>query len=253
MEPPHGAIDAAMFRHLLSLGYDAALVAPELLLIHNRREAWEPTIGLERSVIAPGGFPIIPRIRAYPFWKNDVLLAAFLRQPIVVTVHHQDAAQGMNAFAEIARTVNGLGAVVWSNMAKLSQGNYMQKIVGDLLVVRMCSRALRVTVPAGVRQIRVLRPWVEPGNPQKVVIRSCRGIVYEGPAEALTRPGTVDEFTVVEVTSERPKAQDFLSVSRPKVHLWPIARKIITEIRDRSTPALTLVGLGRRSTRRPPR
>jgi hypothetical protein len=249
MEPPHGPVLAEMFPHLVSLGYGAALATFELLVRMNRLSAWPATIGLESSTIIAGGLPVIPSIRAYPSWKNDVMLAAFLRQPIAVTVHHQDAAQDMAGLADIAAAVNRLGDVVWSDMRGILRDNYVQRLEGDVLHVRMHSRAVTVRIPAGARQICVHRSWIAAGQNERIVIRSNRGTVVEGLAGAQTQPEAVEEGDLVEVRTKRVNPLHYSSVAQPGISLWPIARKMMMEVRDRLTPALSLVGLGWQSTR----
>jgi len=250
MEPPHGAVLAEMFPHLLSLGFDAALATFELLVRCNRSSAWPTTIGLDSSAIVAGGLPVIPRVRAYASWKNDIMLAAFLRQPIVVTVHHQDAAQEMAAFADIARTVNSSENIVWSDFQGILRSNYVQRLVGDVLHVRMHSRAVTVRIPSGARQVCVHRSWIAADRRENIVMRSSRGTVFEGVAGAQTQPEAVEEGDLVEVRTERVNPLHFSSVAQPGMSLWPIPRKMMMEVRDRLTPALSLVGLGWQSARK---
>jgi hypothetical protein len=249
MEPPHGTVLDEMFPHLLSLGYDAALATFELLVRLNRLSAWPAAIGLGLSTIVAGGLPVIPRIRAYPSWKNDIMLAAFLRQPIAVTVHHQDAAKGMEGLAEIARTVNSIGDVVWSDIPGVLQSSYVQRLEGDVLHVRMHSRAVTVRIPSGARQICLHRSWIAADQRERIVMRSSRGTVVERLAGAQTQPEAVEEGDLVEVRAERVSQLHFSSVAQPGISLWPIARKMLMEVRDRLTPALSRVGLGWQSTR----
>jgi len=251
MEPPHGAIAEDMFAPLLSFGYEAALATSELLVNHNRQAAWPATIGLERASMLGGGLPVLPRIGATPFWKNDVLLSAFLRQPIAVTVHHQDAARDMDGLAEIARVVNRFGTVVWTDIPRMLRTNYVQRTVGDVLFVRMHSRAVAVHVPAGVTQMCIQRSWVADGSSERVVIASAGDILFDGPAGALTEPLAVAPGGMLDVRSERPNPRHFSSVAEPAVPVWAIARKMMMEARDRLTPALSRLGLGWDSTRTP--
>jgi hypothetical protein len=250
MEAPHGILLDEMFPHLLSSGYDAALATFELLVRMNRLSTWPATIGLESSTIIAGGLPVIPRIRAYPSWKNDILLAAFLRQPIAVIVHHQDAAEEMAVLAEIARTVNSIGNIVWSDLQGILRSNYVQRLVGDVLHVRMHSRAVTVRIPSGARQICVHRSWIAADHRENIVMRSSRGTVIEGVPGTETRPEAVEEGGLVEVRSERVNPLHFSSVAQPGISLYPIVRKLTMEVRDRLTPALSRVGLGWQSARK---
>ena len=133
MEAPHGALAEEMFGALLSLGYEAALCTTELLALHNPNISWPATVGLRRSEILGGGLPVIPRIKISQDWKNDVLLKAFLRQPIIIAGHHTDAARGMELMAELAKVIRGLGGVTWSDLTDVLRTNYLQKREGDVL------------------------------------------------------------------------------------------------------------------------
>jgi hypothetical protein len=238
-----------MFPHLLSLGYEGALATFELLVRSDRSCAWPATIGLESFAVAAGGLPIIPRIRAHPSWKNDVVLAAFLRQPIAVAVHHQDAAQEMAPLAEIARTVNSVGNIVWSDLPGTLRTSYVQKIAGDVLHVRMYSSAVTVRMPDGARRICVHRPWIAEGHTERIRIRLVHGSEIEEDVGAVSRPVSLLESEVVEVRSEARAPLDLSSVAPSGVHLWPIARKAMMELRDRVTPVLSRFGFGWESTR----
>jgi hypothetical protein len=178
------------------------------------------------------------------------MLAAFLRQPIAVTVHHQDAAQEMSALAEIARTVNSTGHTVWSDMHGMLRSNYVQRLSGEVLHVRMHSRAVTVRIPSGARQMCVHRSWMAADHRENIVMRSSRGTVIEGVAGAETQPEAVEDGDLVEVRTDRVDPLHFSSVAQPGFLLWPIARKMMMEVRDRLTPALSRVGLGWQSTRK---
>jgi hypothetical protein len=113
----------------------------------------------------------------------------------------------------------------------------------------MHSRAVTVRVPSGARQVCVHRSWIAPDQRERIVMRSGRGTVIEGAAGAQTQPEAVEEGDLVEVRTERVNPLHYSSVAQPGISLWPIARKMMMEVRDRLTPALSLVGLGWQSTR----
>jgi hypothetical protein len=250
MEPPHGAVTSDLFPHLLALGYEAALATFESLVRMNRPFAWPAKLGLEPAALLAGGLPVLPRVQAGPAWKTDVKLAAFLRQPVAVTVHHQDAAQRMEALAEIAECVNSIGDVTWSGIPSIVRCNYRERREGDVLHVQMWSRAVTVNVPADVRKICIHRPWLTEGQSEKVIVRPTEGSVFEADVGAVSQRFAV-RATVVNVSSQLAGPIHYSSVPQPGLPLWPIARKVMMEVRDRLTPALSLVGIGGRSTRSP--
>ena len=238
MEAPYGAVAVDMFPHMLALGYEAALCTPELLVQHNPRMAWPATYGLDRSEILGGGLPVIPRIKMSPDWKNDVLLAAFLRQPIVVAGHHYDAAHSMEFLAELAETVNRLEGVAWSDFPEILRNNYRWRRDGETLNVRMYSRRVTLTTPVGVRYLRVQRPWVEEDRGESLTVVTRSGTTAVQMAGPLTEEIPLGDAGLVEVTSQIEHPLDYSSVHPPFPSPWPYTRKILMEFRDRLSPML---------------
>jgi hypothetical protein len=248
MEAPHGALANDMFQHLLVLGYEAALCTAELLVRHNPDATWPATFGMHRSEILGGGLPVSPRIRMSSHWRNDVLLKAFLRQPIIIAGHHYDAANGMELLAQIATVVNGLGTVIWSDVQGVLQTNYLQRMEGDQLRVKMYSRRIRIVLPPGVRGLCVERPWLEPGRAEKLLIEPDGGAKMELETGPATDWIALGKAMVVDITSQVANPLASSKVPPPAPSPWPVARKILMEVRDRLSTALPIVGrLCRRS------
>ena len=182
-----------------------------------------------------------------PHWKNDILLAAFLRQPIIVTAHHHDAAHGMEVLAEIADRVNSLGAVTWSDPQAILRTNYLQRTEGARLRVKMYSRCVRIAVPPGVRHLSVERPWIAPDLMERMFVTS------QSVTRTLESPGPVTENIAlgdgdaVELSSEVANPLLCSRVNRPRVRARVIARKILMEARDRLSPVLPFVHHARRN------
>jgi hypothetical protein len=239
MEAPHGGFSISVFALLASLGYEAALVTPELLLRYDPSSAWAPGLGMEMAEMLPGGLAGIPRVRLDQDWKTEALLAAFLGQPIVVAGHHYDAAGGMSLFGKIAETINGLGDVQWSDTQSLARTNYKTRQAGDHLSVKMYSRRVTVSIPEGVRQLTISRPWIAEGVAETLVV----GVPDNG-AGGSWRSGMVSDPIPVtapatwEIRSISPNAVDYRTIPSPRTRLWPIMRKALVEIRDRTYPVL---------------
>ena len=250
MEAPHGAMAADMFPHLLALGYEAALCTPELLVQHNPRTAWPAAFGLDRSDMLGGGLPVIPRIRMSSHWRNDVLLAAFLRQPIIIAGHHYDAANRMEFLEELADMVNQMEGVVWSDLREILRTNCRQRIEGDVLIVKMYSRRVRVAVAPGVRQLSVWRPWLEEDDTERLVIAldsDTKTLPAEGPMAKDIELGATGT-RIVEIASEIEHPLGLSSINSPLPSPWPLARKMLMEIRDRLSPMMPAVDRLRRPT-----
>jgi hypothetical protein len=202
---------------------------------------WPAAFGLDRSEVLGGGLPVIPRIRMSSDWKNEVLLAAFLRQPIVVAGHHHDAAHGMEFLAELADTVNRLEGIAWADLPEILRINYRWRQDGDTLIVRMYSRRVAFTPPTGVRQLRVERRWVDESHGERLKIVTSSGVTTLPAAGPLSEDLPLTDAGAVELTSQIENPLNFSSVHSPFPSPWPLTRKILMEFRDRLSPLLPAV------------
>jgi hypothetical protein len=241
MEAPYGAFAENLFQDLLVLGYEAALCTAELLVQHNPGVAWSPAIGLDRSEVLGGGLPVIPRIRMSAEWKNEVLLAAFLNQPIIVSGHHLDAAHDLEFLADLAGMVNGLHGVTWSDLSGILRSNFAQTVEGDVLTVKLYSRRVVVPIPQGTRNLRVQRSWISGEQTERLTISTGINGGSTSAAGELSGLFPVGNASEVKITSEIENPLDFSTVSLPPLHPWPIARKIMMEVRDRLSPAMPFI------------
>lgn len=242
MEAPHGAITVGVLPHMLRLGYEAALVTTELLVRYNPAIAWSVTIGTRRSEVLARGLPILPRIILSADWKGDALLAAFLRQPVVMAGHHHDARRGLELLENIGRTLTGITGVSWANLRDILQTNYEYKVTGDVLTVRLYSRRVKIALPPGIRFLRVERPWLEDGGNERLVLGSAQGTAELIECGRDSEPFAIGQADTVEVASQLSTPLDSAQVLPPPARPWPYARKFFMEIRDRFAPAL--FGLG---------
>lgn len=235
MEPPHGAIASQAFQELLALGYDATLCTTEHLVRYNSHVSWPAAVGMGRTEVLGGGMPVLPRIRMSADWKNDVILAAFLRQPIIVAGHHQDAADGLGLLEEMAKLIKSFGNVEWSDLEGTLRTNHLEKVQGELHSVKMYARKVRVTIPAGVQRLRIERPWVPEGVPEPLTVRA-RGEVKRFPRAGNSICFEQRSGATVELFSERISTLNFAEVKPRLMSLWPVSRKIMMEMRDRLLP-----------------
>jgi hypothetical protein len=241
MEAPYGAFAENLLDDLLVLGYEAALCTTALLVQHNPRAAWPAAFGLDRSDLLGGGLPVLPRIRMSSDWKNDVLLAAFLRQPVIVSGHHFDAAHELEFLADLACTVNGLDGVTWSDLPGILRANYRQRIEGDLLTVKLFSRNVVVSIPPGTRSLRVERSWIPQGHTERLTISTDVSGAATTAAERLSGTFAVGGGREARIVSEIENPLHFSTVTMPRPNPWPIARKIMMEVRDRLSPAIPFI------------
>ena len=236
MEAPHGVVADSMFQDLLTLGYEAALCTTEWLVRYNPHTSWPATIGMDKTQFL-GGLPVLPRIRMSPHWKNDVLLAAFLRQPILVVGHHWDAVGQLAAMADIAKVINSLKGVRWSPPAEIARSNYKELRRGDSLDLKIYSRRVRFSVPYGVKNIFVHRPWLQSDGPEEMlIVNGSDRQLFHAPGPAVVGPIQARDRDLLEIFSPQANPVDPRIVEAPKPRCWPVLRKGLMEVRDRSAP-----------------
>jgi len=236
MEAPHGVIASEAFGPLVSLGYEAALYTPSQFINWNRNECWPASFGSSPVDVFPKGLCAVPRLVMSREWRADVVIAAFLRQPIVLAGHHQDLFAGLELLSEFAIFVNRLGNVRWSNLSEIAKSSFTSRREGSSWVVRMGARAVECHVPPGVTQVVIERPWVlgeaepmtmsglyETGEPLTLMagavseplpwrLEAGGGLIIESPPRVAISPN---------------------SVGSPPKRIWYIVRKILVEARDR--------------------
>lgn len=225
MAPPHGACSEAMTEEMAALGYDALCVSrpypwresppPDRVLA-----GWCPT------EIVASGLPVIPRLH-FSADRDEIILRAFLRQPIVLYGHHGDVRDGLEFLREAAAQVNAAGDVRWKSLQEIVTSSYGTRVVGKRLHVRLHTRGASVLVPEGVSELVVELP-------------------PSGPLERIAVDGqTVSKFPIVvgagrrvEVRLDRPDASELsvMGVARPRI--WPYVRRGLAETRDMLLPLL---------------
>jgi hypothetical protein len=236
MEPPHGALADRVFPHLLALGYEATLGETKLLARHNPAAAWPAGFGLDRSQILGGGMPLIPRFKMSPHWRNGVLLAAFLRQPIVIVLHHEDVADGYEPLVEVARMINQLNGVTWTSPLGIARSNYTELRREDELNIKAYSRRILLAIPPGIKSLSIRRPWLQGGGTEELVMRNSGREIFRAAGSGILGPIPLESPCELEVYSPPTNPIDHRTVRVPRFRCWPVARKVLMEARDRSAP-----------------
>lgn len=237
MEAPHGAISHNMMGHLMALGYEAILCTPDLLVQHNPGVVWPLTLGIDRADFLGGGLPAILRIRMSAYWKNEVIFASLLRKPFVIAGHHWDAADKFRLLEEIAGTINGLGCVNWGSPLDIARNNYKHMRRGSEFNLKLYSRNIRVCMPEGVTSLFIHRPWLQSADETETLLVSQSGSeIFTGVGDAVIGPISVDPGALLDISSLPNRQIDFRTVKTPRIKGWPVLRKILMEMRDRSSP-----------------
>jgi len=118
MVPPHGACSEEMLGALPEFGFEAACISHGSLRAFNGGKPWTKYLGYLPSEIIQG-CSVLPRwgLSANP--TNTILVAAYLKQPILLRGHHRDLKDGVELLDDHARFINSLGSVTWANLSTL--------------------------------------------------------------------------------------------------------------------------------------
>jgi hypothetical protein len=214
MVPPHERISDDALRGLVDCGFEAVCTARPFPSLPAEGKSWlvhpddaDPLAACTPAYPTLSGLPNVLRLDfGHP--REELVLRAFLGQPLVVYGHHDDLAHGLDLLAEVAEQVNRLGDVRWGSLGDIVRAGVQTRVDGTTLHVRPLARRIAVDVPAGVDELRVGPGPCAPGT---------RSLAVNG-------PGTYD----VEIVGA-PVA----SAAGGRARLRPLARRIATEGRDR--------------------
>lgn len=235
MAAPHGACSQDMAGVLLRMGFEAACISRGSMMHHNPDSVWPLTIGLNPAEFMGAGLPVIPRFRIQSDCEINMLLAAFLGQPVIPVGHHEDVAGGLDLLVQLAGRLNGIGVVRWMNMKSIARSNFCTRREGKVLHLNLFSRRVEFKVPQGIDQLCIHRPWLKDGAVEALELRLSSGNPTLLPAYN-GEPLATDSCEDIEIHSIPPGAIDPRTVSLERTPLWAIARRQICESRDRLKP-----------------
>lgn len=245
MAPPHGACSEAMMRAMRDAGFEAACISPASVRSANPDAKWKNDLGLYPAAMI-SGFPVIPRFRLEAQREGSIWLAMYLDQPLILVGHHWDLAEGTDLLAKTAKIINGLGDVVWADLATIARRNYRHRIESNRLRIQPFCRILHVDVPEGVTEIEIEAPWLEAGSARFAGRSHGESLVGDQTIDAngngttiSVHPGSRVDLELIEAESSPPTPK------LPRTPLPALARRILVEMRDRSMPHLpTKLGRG---------
>ena len=229
MVPPHGACSEEMLALLPTFGFEAACLSHGSLRAHNRDKAWTRTLGYSPSELVQG-CPVLPRWGLSGRIKNTILLAAYLKQPVILRGHHQDLRDGVELLDQLAGFINGLGPVRWANLTDLSRLNYEWRMEGSMCRIKPLGRRLDFQMPEGAGGFVI----DDPGGGFSPLWQ-VSGLVAGGLTVRAWHEISVPERFKGELSlSTAIPARDLQPETRTK---WPPAtafvRRLLTEARDR--------------------
>lgn len=243
MVAPHERLSEGALAALLACGYEAfcgarpypwITASPDLSWLTRPVDAG-PLIGWGSAQLMPGGFPLLMRLDfGHP--REELVIRAFLGQPLIMYGHHDLLEPGTETLESVAAEINRLGVTGWSSLTGIARAATEQRRSGELLELRMLGRRVRFEVPDGVREVRVDTSAVAPSERTPLLVWGAAGegakLVTEGNVcLSAERPGFVE--------LQMAGAVDPESVPRPRLSARPLARRRVTEWRDRSRPVLS--------------
>ena len=107
---------------MLQLGFEA-LVIDRANPWRFRPEKEKPVAGWELAELVSGGMPVIRR-EGLSVSREDLILRAFLGQPLVLYGHHDDLSEGPDFLATLANEINRLGEVRWTSLGEIARTNF---------------------------------------------------------------------------------------------------------------------------------
>jgi hypothetical protein len=160
------------------------------------------------------------------FLPAELVLRAYLDQPLILYGHHDDLSDGLDVLAERSTAVNRLGPVRWGSLRSLAAANVRWRLDGDLLRLRPYSRQVTFEVSAEAKQVVVEPFWNVDGER----VQTPTGAVPVGEPFEITGPGPLDLHLA------RPDTVDPRGVATPPRRPWPLVRRLAGETRDRVAP-----------------
>jgi hypothetical protein len=228
MVPPHGACSSQMLAALPMAGFEAACISTNSLLAHNRDEAWTSTAGFAPcEVIA--GCCVLPRWGLTGAVENNLLIAAYLGQPLILRGHHQDLKDGLGAFDQLAGFINRLGNVRWSNLTGLCRLNYEWRMDGTTCRLKPYGNAVEFDVPTGTTSLRI--DDIAGGADRIWEVQTHTGAIHAvASGHSFDMTGRAGSAIVVN-RIDRPRPP--LAYAAPRTSAKVILRRLLTEARDR--------------------
>jgi hypothetical protein len=225
MSPPHALVSEATMAALLRIGFEAICY-------------WGPSDGTPRDIDGwnpadlhlGGGLPGCHRV-PLDTGPDELVLRLFLDQPLLLSGHHNDLADGLDVLARSAATVNDLGVIRWPTLTGLLRQNYLCRQEADVLRVRAFARRLTLGPRPGVSRVAI--EW--PGNQDEAgsAVVELSGMA---PDQIELGAGAID------VRLAPGGGVDPLQIAPLPLRPWPVVRRCMTEGRDRLMPLLRVGG-----------
>jgi hypothetical protein len=237
MVPPHERVSEQAARGLVTCDYDALCTTrPYPWLVSGLGQPWltrppeaGPLAGWESVDVVGDGLPVLLR-SSFEHPREDLVLRAFLGQPLILYGHHEDLRDGMDLLANAAADVNRLGDVRWGSLELLARGGVETLLDDGTLHLRPRARRVRVELPAGVEEIQVDPSVLGLPADAPVAVRSADG----GSASARCSEAiAAAACSMLELECGAARELPQPASVAPHRHVWPLTRRLASEARDR--------------------
>jgi hypothetical protein len=247
MVPPHERVSRASARALARMGYEAICNTrpyPWARALDQRGPAWltrpaeaGPLTGWESVDVVGDGLPVLLRA-GFEHPREDLALRAFLGQPLILYGHHDDLRDGLGVLERSAAEINALGDVAWGPLHGLARGAVETCIDGAVLHARPRARRTSLAVPEGAEELVLDGGALELGEGGRFLVRQS-GDPTVTHVVAAGEPIRVSGHGRVDVTA-RPALPIPAAPGAPRrALLWPVARRVAVEGRDRAQAILS--------------
>jgi hypothetical protein len=241
MVPPHEECSRAAMEALRRSGFEAITMTRPFPWLARPPRTWlarppgaDALVGW-RPVDFAGALPVLLRHPLLSRDEPELVLRAFLDQPLILYGHHDDLAEGgLDVLAEAVGAVNRLGETQWCSLAEIAASSFETRLRGSQLSVSLLTKRARLVVPDAAEQLVVELPPARSNS-------ASEQLVVDGRPAPLGDPLEVTPGSTVEL---RLQAHDLVDVAAvPALRRQPIAlaRRALGEGRDRLRPLLSRV------------
>jgi hypothetical protein len=179
---------------------------------------------------------VIPR---YSLSRNldDLVFRAFLGQPLILYLHHADLRSGLEPLRAAARRVAELGEVRWMSLASIARGSALCREHDGVATVTLYARDVRLPRPAATNvRVEVPRVFGARDLMRLVVDGESHDVKVDADGRASVTLSDLPPGHELRIQISAPGQMAAATVGEWRPRAWPLARRVLTEARDRALP-----------------
>lgn len=243
MSAPHGVCSKEVIQEMHHLGFDGLVIDRPYPWYTTKQNPIVPEnsflAGWQPSEWVADGFPIIPRV-IQSISNDELILRAFLDQPIILYGHHNDYIDGIDKFEEQTNQINKIADVHWCSIKEISQSNYWSKMNDNTFHIKTFSRNIRISPFKHVSNINFEIPQIHKYKHIKTQSINCNGFNVQANVASHLNPSINYEQNrnVFNIAIHPSVTIDWMHCPQPKFSIWSCLRRCITASRDRIHPII---------------